>query len=219
MADSRIETLLKNWAGEDNPILPPISNNERILQNILGVEGVEILPIQSRNEALLLQILEQGGGSGGGSVSGLDFEAGIFIPEEDVSCTWINFSKTHDSLPMYICIQDANGDWVNEGNSYLFQDLCLYPAFSGQPIYTTGESNTKYGITHNQELSSNGGSVLSASTELTWPLNNDNDSTRFYARYWTTESKFKIGQDAVTTLFWRAGRTYKWIAVWPPAAE
>lgn len=60
MADSRIETLLEVWLGEGNPdeILPPVSNNERILQNILGIEGVEILPIQSRIEFLLLKILE-----------------------------------------------------------------------------------------------------------------------------------------------------------------
>lgn len=60
MADSRIETLLEVWIGEGNPdeILPPVSNNERILQNILGIEGVEILPIQSRIEFLLLKVLE-----------------------------------------------------------------------------------------------------------------------------------------------------------------
>lgn len=60
MADSRIETLLEVWLGEGNPdeILPPVSNNERILQNILGIEGVEILPIQSRIEFLLLKVLE-----------------------------------------------------------------------------------------------------------------------------------------------------------------
>lgn len=60
MADSRIEILLEVWIGEGNPdeILPPVSNNERILQNILGIEGVEILPIQSRIEFLLLKVLE-----------------------------------------------------------------------------------------------------------------------------------------------------------------
>ena len=60
MADSRIETLLEVWLGEADPdeILPPVSNNERILQNILGIEGVEILPIQSRIEYLLLKVLE-----------------------------------------------------------------------------------------------------------------------------------------------------------------
>ena len=60
MADSRIETLLEVWLGEADPeeILPPVSNNERILQNILGIEGVEIQPIQSRIEFLLLKVLE-----------------------------------------------------------------------------------------------------------------------------------------------------------------
>lgn len=60
MADSRIETLLEVWLGEADPeeILPPVSNNERILQNILGIEDVEILPIQSRIEFLLLKVLE-----------------------------------------------------------------------------------------------------------------------------------------------------------------
>ena len=60
MADSRIETLLEVWLGDEDPdkILPPVSNNERILQNILGIEGVEILPIQSRIEFLLLKVLE-----------------------------------------------------------------------------------------------------------------------------------------------------------------
>ena len=60
MADSRIETLLEVWLGEADPdeILPPVSNNERILQNILGIAGVEILPIQSRIEFLLLKVLE-----------------------------------------------------------------------------------------------------------------------------------------------------------------
>ena len=60
MADSRIETLLEVWLGEADPdeILPPVSNNERILQNILGIEGVEIQPIQSRIEYLLLKVLE-----------------------------------------------------------------------------------------------------------------------------------------------------------------
>ena len=60
MADSRIETLLELWLGEGDPddVLPPMSNNERILMNILGMEGVEIEPIQSRIEFLLLKILK-----------------------------------------------------------------------------------------------------------------------------------------------------------------
>ena len=57
--ESRIEKLLMAWLGEGNTIDPPMSNNERILQNIIGIPDVEIQPIQSRVEALLLMILEK----------------------------------------------------------------------------------------------------------------------------------------------------------------
>ncbi len=64
---SRVEQLLEAWAnGDEIELWAPQSNIERILMNILGATGIEINPIQSRNEALLLQILENGGGSGGG---------------------------------------------------------------------------------------------------------------------------------------------------------
>jgi hypothetical protein len=57
---SRNEALLQNILGEQNEIQAPISNIEKILLNILGYDGVDIDPIQSRNEALLLEILESG---------------------------------------------------------------------------------------------------------------------------------------------------------------
>ena len=57
--ESRIEELLMAWLGKGNTIDPPMSNNERILQNIIGIPDVEIQPIQSRVEALLLMILEK----------------------------------------------------------------------------------------------------------------------------------------------------------------
>ncbi len=67
---SRVEQLLEAWAGgEQIELWAPQSNIERILMNILGATGVDINPIQSRNEALLLEILENGGGSGGGGSS------------------------------------------------------------------------------------------------------------------------------------------------------
>lgn len=67
---SRVELLLEAWAGgEAIELWEPQSNIERILMNILGATGIDINPIQSRNEALLLQILENGGGSGGGGSS------------------------------------------------------------------------------------------------------------------------------------------------------
>lgn len=63
MGNSRNEDLLENMLGDQNELKPPVSNNEKILLNILGETGVEIDPPRSPIEKLLLQWLEQGGGS------------------------------------------------------------------------------------------------------------------------------------------------------------
>lgn len=216
MADSRIEALLENWAGADNEILPPISNNERILQNILGIEGVDIEPIQSRVEALLLQILEQGG-SGGSGGSGIDFEAGVWEPEEDVAFTWINYAKTHDTLPIFVCCQDATGDFINQSNSYLYECIYLFSNFSGEPVYQDASSKI-YGCVSRRMLGSNVG-LQESKNDLYSPATDMETSNYRYPRFWMNETSFKVGNDIVTNVYWRAGRTYKWIAVWPPAAE
>lgn len=60
----------------------PQSRNEAILQNILGAENVLGEP-QSRIEALLMQILEQGGG--GGAVDSVNGQTGtVVLDAEDV---------------------------------------------------------------------------------------------------------------------------------------
>lgn len=58
---SRVEALLQNLLGADNPYGAPQSRIEAILQNMLGANNV-LLPPESRNEELLLEILQQGGG-------------------------------------------------------------------------------------------------------------------------------------------------------------
>lgn len=60
---SRVEALLQNLLGADNPYGAPQSRIEAILQNMLGANNV-LLPPESRNEELLLEILQQGGGGG-----------------------------------------------------------------------------------------------------------------------------------------------------------
>lgn len=66
----------------------PQSRNEAILQNILGANNVLGEP-QSRIEALLMQILDQGGGGGGGgAVDSVNGQTGtVVLDAEDVGAS------------------------------------------------------------------------------------------------------------------------------------
>lgn len=66
------KTTTKSTPGFD----APQSRNEAILQNILGADNVLGEP-QSRIEALLMQILEQGGG--GGAVNSVNGQTGTVV--------------------------------------------------------------------------------------------------------------------------------------------
>lgn len=168
MADSKIENLLENWLGADNEILPPVSNNERILQNILGVEGVEIGPIQSRIEQLLLDILENGsgGGSGGGSsyrlLASTEIQAqttsstekslgSISVGEEAYSSNYLIFVKVRNKAGR------SSGRFYGSdtifANPYPAQNQSNQVSTSGYLAYkcgsgntTTVAMNTKYGV-------------------------------------------------------------------------
>ena len=47
--------------------------------------------------------------------------------------------------------------------------------------------------------------------------NTSDETNANYVRYWATETGFKPSTNN-TSRYWRAGRTYKWIAVWAPTA-
>ena len=131
-------------AENEELFLPPMSNNERILMNILGMEGVDIEPPQSRIEKLLLAILEQGSMGGGGSttLAGLndvdidDETGGQILAYDAVSEKWVN---TDNSI---VLSGTASGSTISvEGASpaailrakqsgkavYLFLDYKLLP--------------------------------------------------------------------------------------------
>lgn len=211
MADSRIETLLENWAGADNEILPPISNVERILQNILGVEGVDIEPIQSRNEALLLQILEQGGGSGGGS-GDLETETGTFTLDANNARPTVSFKKTHD-LPPSIIVMIKKSDVANVNNenvAFMFIDIYRllgvgYPYINSTIAYAMAMCPAVYS-----------GSIVNYSNFILHNSDDTSAETYQYSRFWADTTAFYPSSytSSANSRTWKKDIEYQWMAIW-----
>lgn len=146
--------------------------------------------------------------SGGG---GLESESGTYEPSVDIVDPTISFAKTHAKPPAVIVMTDVTTGSVTPSNSTLMfsyidvLQLCG-GGFLGGNIGTTyyGKYNSTY-----RSGSSNG----NRNGNMQYPYTDTgHTSTASACRYFATESNFCPRPNASD--YWRAGRTYKWIAIW-----
>ena len=93
--ESRVEALLQNLLGAENPYGEPQSRIEAILQNMLGANNV-LLPPVSRNEELLHEILEQGGGGGSDPSQGATATAADITLGKTAAANGVMITGTND---------------------------------------------------------------------------------------------------------------------------
>lgn len=153
-------------------------------------------------------ILSPGGGGG------LEYETGTWTPTEDVVEYIIPFANTHTVAPFYYMIADATGtydDALNSNYSVTYNNLGQ--AFAS-PIYA-GSSSIQYGEVRVTSRNTNTSSFSKISSNLLYPYTSTGTASGSFPRYWATEIGIKAyGYN--DSYYWRAGRTYKWIAVWAP---
>ena len=150
-------------------------------------------------------------GISGGGGGGLEYESGTFAPTEDVTKPFMSFSKNHSTLPFITIVVDVTNSYSNVANSgyvtvYVNFDALgvkLYPISSDSwqghaseiARSTSTSSLTIYGFQTNETYSDNGYSK---------PEN-----------YIATDGMYLLSGSS-TQKYWRAGRTYKWFAIWAP---
>ena len=150
---------------------------------------------------------------GGGGGSGLVYETGTYTPATDAQEPTISFANTHTNMPMFIMMTDATGTYdstLNTACMYLYSDY--YEAFE-EGIYPSQDS-TQYGYKRYSYRSSNSTSFSQGNASYVYSSADSNDSSDSYPRYRVNPNWFKPQSNA--SAYWRAGRTYKWIAVWSP---
>ena len=155
---------------------------------------------------------DEGGGSP--SVGGLVYETGTWTPSEDVARGEIFFTNTHSDMPIFIMLTDVKEEYFDTLYSNLAFFYMDWEKAFGAPIYT-GTSTMQYGLSYNRYRSSNATGTTASFNGFSYPSSNLGDDSTAYFRYYATNTKF-MPYTGSTSRYWRAGRTYKWIAVWAP---
>lgn len=116
---SETEKSLRNKLGANYPLRKPQSRIEKIYHKWLG-EDIELDPVGSVEEALLIEIMNQGGGGGGGVKMDIFEWTGM-----DVTGPYITLPE-HDTPPFFFGVfstGSADPSPINETASYMFFDL------------------------------------------------------------------------------------------------
>ena len=141
-----------------------------------------------------------------GGVGGLEYEAGIWTPSTDTADYTISFTGTHTVAPFFYLINDSEGEYYTEANSNI-QVRFVCPYLLGVDLYITG-TNIQYATVASQYRGTSTTSFSSANATVT---TNGSAVLSDYA----TSTGIRAYTNA-TSRYWRAGRAYKWIAVWAP---
>ena len=142
--------------------------------------------------------------TGGGGSTGLEYEEGTWTPTTDTTTTAISFTDTHTTAPAFALVQDTDNtvSSLASTDSVLAYFIANLNGCFGSVPYTTG--SYLVGVARYSYKTSSGQSMSGSQITGTQDLNN----------YITASGiTFYTG----TTRYFRANRTYKWIAVWSPS--
>lgn len=145
--------------------------------------------------------------------NGLEYEEGIWTPEEDISRDWILFANTHEEAPFAYYIIDAEG-YSDTQYSCQVVTYFNYHQIAGIPVYLSS-STCKYAIITYSFRTTSETNLSSGYTQLDYPYTNQSENSSMYSRYWAKETGIRAYSNT-TAAYWRADRSYKWIAIFRP---
>lgn len=144
---------------------------------------------------------------------GLEYEEGTFTPEEDITEPTIYFTNTHEKSPIMWVICDVTDNGAPDNNTSAIE-LYVDPYRIWGTKYYINETTNGYGylygaINRNSNFFENFTSSFSHSSDEEIGLYNITSYPKNYCDNTCIKPKTKT-----TYGYWRANRTYKWIAVW-----
>ena len=153
--------------------------------------------------------------SGGGG-GGLEYETGTWTPENDIANYTISFARTHTVAPFFYLISDATNTYSSTTNSNFCVAYYNFEQSLGADVYVSS-TTMRYGEVRVIYRGTSETSLGNTTTNIQYPYTSQEDNLSTYPRYWATETGIKA-YTISTSRYWRADRTYKWIAVWAPTS-
>lgn len=151
--------------------------------------------------------------AGGGG--GLEYEQGTWTPNEDTTKGTITFTNQHTKAPFAFAVIDTSDPSTLTGSAILcMRYFDCYRAFGVG--YNAGKSGgVKYSTITVIEASANASSFQTFNYNTTANSDSSFSSTSNYPKWWCTNTEIHIC-DGDTNGNCKAGRSYKWIAVFAP---
>lgn len=210
-----------------------ISENVEDALDAIEEKGVTIPSGANSNDlAYLISQIDTGGGVGGimqdedgylvlspdrpgaSPSGGLEYESGTWTPSADTADAWISFVNTHTTAP---CIYTINDVTESSPSTYSIIHVSYFNVeqLFGVRVYkTTGAFMS--GRAAYYYKGSTESSFSSSTADISYSITNSGDEYPSYPRYWAKETEIRAYTNG-DNRYWRASRTYKWIAVWAPS--
>ena len=180
-----------------------LSGNVSDALTAIAAKGVTV-PSGSNSDDLATLIGQIQAGGGGG----LEYETGSYTPTSDINRPTISFTNSHTGRPFSVVLWDTTGTAPASNSSQAWSISSWYD-ISGDTITGTSTGVVYYARVQFLYWSTSTGSNGANISALTGGSNNCFD-------YYISSSWFQP-YGGSTSRYWRAGRTYKWIAIWAPS--
>ena len=141
---------------------------------------------------------------------GLEYEEGTFKPSEDILQPTINFTKTHETLPVFWTIYDSMGEAPTQ-QGITIQTYVDYYRLFGVGYYM---SPTSFGYSFMQTGTCRVSMWENSYTHFYYSSDETRDDKSTYPRYYFNNTCIKPTTKQSSYGLFRTDRTYKWLAIW-----
>ncbi len=148
-------------------------------------------------------------------VGGLEYETGTWTPDTDTNRGTISFANQHTKAPVAFVVMDISDPSTLTGYAILcMRYFDCYRAF-GDGFNAGKSGGKKYSTITVIEASANGSSFQTFNSNTSTNSDSTFASTSSYPKWWCTNTELHVC-DADQGGNCKAGRSYKWIAIWMP---